>query len=145
MKQIFLRRSKCSTEPKAVIMAQSSKEEIGIEPFWLTLCDAPYREIPVILRLRRCRGMRRTGTMVIAIIHRGPRKVVRLFVERRSSGMYELSCSHGSEGIRACDDASHTVTSREKIYIFPAAIRTVVSHSGDVPSPETPRSMTLYR
>ena len=25
----------------------------------------------------------------------------------------------GSEGIRACDDESHTVTSREKIYIFP--------------------------
>lgn len=45
----------------------------------------------------------------------------------------------------ALTGVSHTVTSREKIYIFPAASRTVVSHSGDVPSPETPRSMTLYR
>lgn len=40
---------------------------------------------------------------------------------------------------------SQTGASREKIYIFPAASRTVVSHSGDVPSPETPWSMTLYR
>ena len=67
MKQIFLRRSKCSTEPKAVIMAQSSKEETETEPFWLTLCDAPYREIPTFLRLRHCRGMRHTGTKEITL------------------------------------------------------------------------------
>lgn len=29
--------------------------------------------------------------------------------------MDELSRSRGSEGIRACDDASHTVTSRENV------------------------------
>jgi len=29
--------------------------------------DAPYREIPTVLRLCRCRGMRHTGTMVIAL------------------------------------------------------------------------------
>lgn len=56
--------------------------------------------------------------------------------------MYELSRSRESEGIKACDDASHTVASREKIYIFPAASRMVVSHSGDVTSPETPRNTT---
>jgi len=33
--------------------------------------------------------------------------------------MDELSRSRGSEGIRACDDVSHTVTSRGKTYIFP--------------------------
>lgn len=33
---------------------------------------------------------------------------------------------------------SQLPASREKIYIFPSAIRTVVSHPGDVPSPETP-------
>lgn len=52
--------------------------------------------------------------------------------------MDELSRLRGNEGIRACDDASHTVASREKIYFFPAASHTVVSHSSDVPSPETP-------
>ena len=112
MKRIFSIRSKCSNEPKTVILAHSSKAETETEPFWLTICDAPYREIPTILRLRRCRGMRHTGKVGIALIHRGPRKVVRLFGERRSSGMDELSRSRGSEGIRACDDASHTVASR---------------------------------
>ncbi len=29
--------------------------------------------------------------------------------------MYELSRSRESEGIKACDDASHTVTSRENV------------------------------
>ena len=29
--------------------------------------DAPYREIPTVLRLCRCRGMRHTGIMVITL------------------------------------------------------------------------------
>lgn len=33
--------------------------------------------------------------------------------------MDELSRLRGSEGIRACDDASHTVASRENYIFFP--------------------------
>ena len=40
---------------------------------------------------------------------------------------------------------SQLPASREKIYIFPAASRPVVSHSGDVPSPETPRHINVKK
>ena len=36
--------------------------------------------------------------------YRGPQKVIRLFGERRSSGMTELSALAGSEGYAACND-----------------------------------------
>ena len=67
MTPVFFPRSPCSIEPNTAILAQSSMVETEIEPKWLTQCDAPYREIPTFLRLRRCRGMRHTGTMVIAL------------------------------------------------------------------------------
>ena len=51
-----------------MILAQPSKAETEIEPLWLTLCDAPYREVPTVLRLCRYRGMRHTGTKDIALL-----------------------------------------------------------------------------
>ena len=67
MTPVFFPHSPCSIEPNTLILAQSSKGKTEIEPFWLTLCDAPYRENPTILRLRRCRGMRHTEKVGIAL------------------------------------------------------------------------------
>ena len=67
MTPVFFPHSLCSIEPNTAILAQSSKAETEIEPKWLTLCDAPYRGIPTILRLRRCRGMRHTKKVGIAL------------------------------------------------------------------------------
>jgi len=52
-------------------------------------------------------------------IIRRPRKVVRLFGERRNSGLSEFFVLARKERNRACDDESHTVSSREKIYFSP--------------------------
>ncbi|MBP5311326.1 MAG: hypothetical protein J6112_00630, partial [Clostridia bacterium] len=79
--------------------------------------DAPCREIPPFLRLRRCRGMRHTGIVGIAL----------------------TGCVSTQQLL------SQLPASREKIYIFPAASRPVVSHSGDVPSPETPRHINVKK
>ena len=67
MTPVFFPRSPCSIEPNTVILAQFSKVETEIEPIWLIICDAHYREIPTILWLRRCRGMRHTEKVGIAL------------------------------------------------------------------------------
>ena len=67
MTPVSFLRSPCSIEPNTAIMAQSSKAETDIEPKWLSLCDAPYRENPTILRLRRYRGTRHTEKVGIAL------------------------------------------------------------------------------
>ena len=65
--QVLWRHLKCSAEPNTAILAQFSKVKTEIEPLWLILFDAPYREITPFLRLHRYRGMRHTGKVGIAL------------------------------------------------------------------------------
>ena len=115
--QVLWRHLKCSAEPNTAILDQMCFARVKNRA---TLAQPMRHSLPgnpTVLGFTEVVAPHRKGWY--SPFSWGPRKVVRLFGERRSSGMYELSGSRGSEGIRACDDARRTPQQAGKKYIFP--------------------------